>query len=105
MAKARYEFLGWFDGALVSGEVGIAKPDPAFFELLVETFGLDPSVTLYIEDNLTNLRGAADRGFVTHPFVSPVDLADDLSRRGLLGRRGSNASCPQGIRPSSTGTT
>jgi 2-haloacid dehalogenase len=105
MAKARYEFLGWFDGALVSGEVGIAKPDPAFFELLVETFGLDPSVTLYIEDNLTNLQGAADRGFVTHPFVSPMALADDLSRHGLLGRRGPQGPRRQGIRPPSTGTT
>ena len=87
MIKARYDFLGWFDGALVSGEVGIAKPDPAFFDLLVETFALDPEVTLYIEDNLTNLRAAAHRGFVTHPFVSPLALAEDLSRLGLLGTR------------------
>jgi len=83
LAKARYEFLGWFDGALVSGEVGIAKPDPAFFDLLVQTFGLDPPSTLYIEDNLTNLGAAAERGFVTHPFVSPAALADELRRHGL----------------------
>ncbi len=83
-AKARYEFLGWFDGALVSGQVGIAKPDPGFFELLVETFALDPPATLYIEDNPTNLGAAADRGFVTHRFVSSQALAADLRHHGLI---------------------
>jgi len=83
-AKARYEFLDWFDGALVSGEVGLAKPDPAFFELLVETFGLHPPGTLYIEDNLANLKAAADRGFVTHRFVSSPALAAELRRHGLI---------------------
>ncbi len=83
-AKANYPFLTWFDGALVSGEVGMAKPDPAFFELLVTSFGLDPPATLYIEDNLTNLAAAAERGFVTHAFVSPEALAAELRRQRLI---------------------
>ncbi len=83
-AKARYEFLDWFDGALVSGEVGLAKPDPAFFDMLVETFALHPPETFYIEDNLANLEAAADRGFVTHHFVSSEDLAAELRRHGLV---------------------
>jgi 2-haloacid dehalogenase len=83
-AKVRYEFLQCFDGALISGEVGIAKPDPLFFEVLIETFALVPQETLYIEDNLTNLQAASDKGFVTHPFVSPIELADVLRRHGLI---------------------
>jgi 2-haloacid dehalogenase len=85
MAKGRYEFLECFDGALVSGEVGIAKPDAAFFELLIGTFSLVPERTLYIEDNITNLRAAADKGFVTHQFVSSAALATDLHRHGVIG--------------------
>jgi 2-haloacid dehalogenase len=85
MAKSRYEFLGWFDGAVVSGEVGLAKPDPAFYELLIDTFGLVPHETLYIEDNYANLRAAADRGFVPHRFESAADLEIDLRRQGLIG--------------------
>ena len=83
-AKTRYEFLDWFDGALVSGEVGIAKPDPAFFARLIVTFRLHPPDTLYIEDNLTNLEAAAARGFVTHRFVSSQALATELRRHGLI---------------------
>ncbi|HUI05244.1 MAG TPA: HAD family phosphatase [Acidimicrobiales bacterium] len=83
-ARAAYPFLELFDGALVSGEVGIAKPDPAFYELLVETFGLDPRHTLYIEDTLANVLAAAERGFVTHAFTSPDGLALELRRLGLI---------------------
>jgi 2-haloacid dehalogenase len=84
VAKARYEFLNWFDGALVSGEVAMAKPDPAFFELLESRFSLHPPSTLYIEDNMTNLEAAGDHGFVTHHFVSPESLGRELRRHGLL---------------------
>ena len=84
-AKNRYEFLGWFDGALVSGEVGMAKPDPAFYELLIGTFDLVPHETLYVEDNYVNLQAAAARGFVRHRFESPADLEIDLRRRRLIG--------------------
>src|SRR5205823_8085989 len=31
----RFEFLRWFRGVLVSGEVGVIKPDPCIFELLI----------------------------------------------------------------------
>ncbi len=84
-AKARYEFLDFFDGALVSGEVGIAKPDRAFFALLIETFSLVPEQTLYVEDNIANLRAAADKGFVAHQFESSTALEMDLRRHGLIG--------------------
>jgi 2-haloacid dehalogenase len=85
LAKQRYEFLTWFDGAVVSGEVGMAKPDPAFYELLIETFDLTPHETLYIEDNEMNLDAAANGGFVTHLFRSAAALDVDLRHRGLIG--------------------
>jgi 2-haloacid dehalogenase len=84
-AKARYEFLECFDGALVSGEIGMAKPDAAFFELLIETFNLVPERTLYVEDNIANLRAAAEKGFVSHHFVSSAALKMDLRRHCLIG--------------------
>jgi hypothetical protein len=71
-AKVRYEFLRCFDGALVSGEIGIAKPDPAFSEMLIETFALVPQETLHIEDNLTNLRAASSKDSSrTHSYRRP----------------------------------
>src|SRR5439155_4917523 len=41
-AVERFEFLGWFRGILVSGEVGTIKPDPRIYELLLARFAIDP---------------------------------------------------------------
>src|SRR4051812_25998813 len=38
----RFEFLRWFRGVLVSGEVGMIKPDLRIFELLIARFAIDP---------------------------------------------------------------
>lgn len=80
----QYAFFDLFEGALVSGQVGLAKPDPAFFDLLIATFSLVPATTLYVEDTPTNLDAAASKGFITHLFTSPGDLAVELDGRGLV---------------------
>jgi 2-haloacid dehalogenase len=77
--------LNWFDGALVSGEEGIAKPDPRFFDVLVDRFGIDPRASLYIDDNEENVLAATNRGFSVHHFVTSAALAEDIRQRGLLG--------------------
>ena len=38
--RERYPFLTWFDGTVVSGFEGVAKPDPRVFQLLLDRFGL-----------------------------------------------------------------
>ena len=50
IARERFEFLGWFEGIVVSGEVGLIKPDRRIFELLVERFALEPAETLFVDD-------------------------------------------------------
>ena len=37
----RYPFLGWFDGTVVSGWEGMAKPDPVIFRLTARPFRSD----------------------------------------------------------------
>src|SRR5207302_7365267 len=41
-AFARFDFLRWFRGIVVSGEVGAIKPDPRIFAALIERYGIDP---------------------------------------------------------------
>lgn len=84
-ARRLFDFLNWFDGCLVSGEAGVAKPSPRFFDLLVERFKLVPPSTLYVDDHADNLAPAEARGFVTHRFRTVVELVEDLRVRGLLG--------------------
>lgn len=84
VARARYDFLGWFDGLVISGEEGVIKPDPRIFGRLIERFGVDPSVTLFIDDHATNVTAAASLGFATHLYRDPRSLREDLVARGLL---------------------
>ena len=43
LARARFDFLGWFDGIVISGEFGAAKPDPRIFAHLLETYACAPT--------------------------------------------------------------
>jgi FMN phosphatase YigB (HAD superfamily) len=44
----RFEFLRWFRGVVVSGEVGVVKPDPRIFELLRNRYRAEvgPSIVM-----------------------------------------------------------
>lgn len=84
IAKARFPFLDGFDGRLISGEEKLIKPDPRFFQLLSERYGVEPAHALFVDDVEKNIAAAAALGFQTHWFRNPDDLATDLAQRGLL---------------------
>jgi len=50
-ARARFEFLSWFDGIVVSGEEGVIKPDPRIFRILLERCRIAPGEAVFIDDN------------------------------------------------------
>lgn len=81
---ARYPFLSWFDGAVVSGFEGVIKPDPQIFELLMSRFDLSPSSTLVIDDVAANVEAARSLGMRALRFRSPARLRTELERLGLL---------------------
>jgi 2-haloacid dehalogenase len=84
VAQERYPFLGWFRDIVVSGQVGLAKPDPAIFTLTLERCGLDPARTLFIDDSPPNVAVARTLGMDAVPFRDPEGLRRDLVARGLL---------------------
>ncbi len=84
IARDRYDFLGWFSHIAVSGELGLVKPDPAIFRHLIGTCAVAPARTLFIDDSLVNIRGAACLGFATHHFSEPNLLEAHLQDWGLL---------------------
>ena len=84
LARERFDFLGWFRGILVSGDVSVIKPDPRIFELLLERFAIDPRRAVFIDDVETN--AAAARAFGIHGirFTTPAALRVELVALGLL---------------------
>ncbi len=84
LVRPKYEFFGWFQGILISGEVGIAKPDPRIFQALLAQVGRPAEECLLIDDSAANIAAAQALGFQAIHFHSPAQLADGLARRGLL---------------------
>lgn len=84
IAEARYDFLQWFDGTLVSGIEKLAKPDPAIFQLLLDRYKLQAKDCLFIDDSKANIEAAARIGFETHHFKSAAGLRQKLIAANLL---------------------
>ena len=73
-----------FDGIVVSGQEGVAKPDPRVFEILNDRFDLDPYSTTYVDDSPANIAAAARLGYITHHFITADRLRVWLTELGLL---------------------
>ena len=82
----RFPFLGWFDGTVVSGREGVAKPEAAIFKRLLDRFGLTPNTTLMIDDTKENLDTADKLGIQTALFRSARQLRAELEAIGVLAR-------------------
>ncbi len=83
-AVVRFDFLGWFRGILVSGEVKAIKPDPRIYEILLEHFGIDPRSAVYIDDVAVNAEAARPFGIHSIHFTTPDALREELVRLALL---------------------
>jgi 2-haloacid dehalogenase len=90
-ARERFAFLEWFESILVSAEVGLIKPDPAIFRLLLDRIGRTPPECIYIDDNPKNVASAAALGFEAIAFESAAQLRGALDGRGLLDGPGERA--------------
>jgi 2-haloacid dehalogenase len=84
VALVRYEFLGWFEEIVISGELGITKPDPRIFEHLLGLHSLHAKETVFIDDVPANVAGAQAVGIKGLLFQSPERLREDLLRLRLL---------------------
>ena len=82
--RHRLTFLDDFDAVLISGAVGLVKPDPAIFELVAKRHDVDPHSAIFIDDVPKNVAAAGEAGFDAIHFESPEQLRRELVGRGLL---------------------
>ena len=76
--------IGLLEDVLVSGDVGVAKPDPRIFELLIQRYALTPWRTVFADDSPINVQAAARAGLDAVLFTDAATLRADLVARGLL---------------------
>jgi FMN phosphatase YigB (HAD superfamily) len=72
------------DRLFVSGELGVAKPDPAAYLAVVDGCGVTAAEALFVDDSEANVAGARVAGLTAHQFTTAPALELFLAARGLL---------------------
>lgn len=79
-ALEKFEFLHWFDGIVVSGIENTRKPYPDFFQILFDRHEIDPSRSIFIDDNLRNIEAGRSLGLPSIHYQSPDQLRAELNK-------------------------
>ena len=83
--RHRLGFLDDFEAVLVSGTVGLIKPDPAIYLLLIERHAVDVRHSMFIDDSARNVEAAAAARVRRDSFPRPRSSSrEELRRRGLI---------------------
>jgi 2-haloacid dehalogenase len=83
-AEEKYEWLDWFDGIVVSGRVGLIKPDRDIFDFLLSAYELRAEDLLFIDDHEPNVVAARSYGINAHHYTGAQALRQELVADGFL---------------------
>jgi epoxide hydrolase-like predicted phosphatase len=76
------ELLGrLFDTVVISGEVGLRKPEPEIYRLTASRLGVEPAQCVFVDDLAPNVRGAVAVGMVG---VHHIDTATTVAELEAL---------------------
>jgi len=78
--KISYSFFKYFDGGLISAEVGCSKPGTRIYEILIERYGLIPHECLFIDDLEINIRSAELMGFNCFCTQGKEGFGEDIQK-------------------------
>lgn len=79
IALQRFDFLHWFEGIVVSGEEKTRKPFRDIYALTLSRFNISAEESIFIDDNLRNIKAAENMGIKGIHFTSPEDLKQKLN--------------------------
>ena len=75
----------YFDGKIVSCDVGEVKPFEGIYKALYDKFNIKPEESFFIDDLIINIFGANRTGMQGYVFTgSTHDLRAELARQGIL---------------------
>ena len=72
------EVMALFDHVIESAKIGLRKPDPRIYRMMVDALGVDPKGCVYLDDLGVNLKPARDMGMTTIKVVNAAQALADL---------------------------
>lgn len=80
----KYGMYELFHTVVISGEIGMSKPDPHIFSLFTQKLRVEPAELIFIDDSETSLSRASEVGFIPLLFTNFELLKEDLEKFGVL---------------------
>ena len=74
----RHAFFDHFEHLVISGAILMLKPEPAIYKHLVETTGIVPAESVFIDDLQRNVIAARESGLHAIQFTSPEACRAEL---------------------------
>lgn len=84
IAYERFPFFKEIDGIVVSGEEKMIKPDPRIYHLLLDRYNLKAENSIFIDDNINNIRAAEKIGLYAIHFEYPGKLEATLLSMNII---------------------
>jgi putative hydrolase of the HAD superfamily len=72
------EVMALFDHIIESAKIGLRKPDPRIYEMMIDALGVDPKNCVYLDDLGVNLKPARDMGMTTIKVASAAQAIAEL---------------------------
>ena len=72
------EVMVLFDHVIESAKVGLRKPDPKIYRMMVEALAVDPRRCIYLDDLGVNLKPARDMGMTTIKVLNAAQAIGEL---------------------------
>jgi putative hydrolase of the HAD superfamily len=72
------EVMVLFDHVIESAKIGLRKPDPRIYRMMVEALGVDPGACVYLDDLGVNLKPAREIGMTTIKVVNAQQAISEL---------------------------
>jgi putative hydrolase of the HAD superfamily len=70
--------MALFDHVIESAKIGLRKPDPRIYRLMVEALDVDPRACIYLDDLGVNLKPAREIGMTTIKVASAAQAIAEL---------------------------
>jgi len=80
MLTDKYKCMDAFDVSVFSFEVGMAKPDPAIYYLILDKMEVQPQEAIFVDDFPENIRAAADLGIHAIQFKGAEQALADIRK-------------------------
>lgn len=83
--KAKYtELLKYFERIFSSNEMGERKPDSKVFQIVLDYLQFAPQQTVFLDDNIENIKGAEALGIKTILVTSFEQMKTELREIGII---------------------